>query len=228
MNNIKAYPWVSAVISGIVGLLVGVIISNYVSYFPYSHESIKWGDVFWLGADIGVIVAWIVVIWLSIEAGAEEGIFTRIFEGVMGFFIYSILGIIIGGIIALIIVALAPIFLGIALAIVAGILLSIANGKIVKFSDLGDYDDFHFILLSVSIIIGVILSAIGWGLGEEIFINIFFIPIIATIGYEIGKTLSKMEEKRVEEKRKLDIYKGKIEQWKRESYNVSELEEMLK
>lgn len=53
---------------------------------------------------------------------------------------------------------------------------------------------------------------------------LFIVPLLAFIGYGIGK----IAEKRAEEKEKLEVYKTKIEQWKTEGYDVSELEEILK
>lgn len=164
MDKVEAYPWIGAIIGGLIGLLVVIIASNSISYFPYSLKGIDRGEVFWSGAGLGVIVAWIVVIVLSIEAGADEGIGVGIFTGVVGFFIGSIGGLIIGGIIGLIIVAIAPVVLGMVLGAITGIIVGIASGDIVNLNDLWDNDDVLFFLMPFSTVPGGILFGIAWGL----------------------------------------------------------------
>jgi len=126
------------------------------------------------------------------------------------------------------------------LGAVAGVMIGIARCNLGEFGELG----VNYAIIGA--VIGAIISGIGWGLESEFIVNIIFIPIFAFAGYGIGKLIKEKEEKReaikrrreeygrkrmrkeYEQKKKLGEYKSKIEQWKREGYDVSELEEMLK
>jgi hypothetical protein len=211
MDKKGAYPWISAVIGGLVGLLVLIIASNSISYFPYSTDGVDWAEVFGLGAGIGVLLAWLGAIVAGLMAGADEGIFAGIFAGVLSFFFGSIGGLIIGGIMGLIIVAIAPIFLGIALGAVTGIVVGIARGDIVDLSDFKD-DDFLYLLMPFSTVPSAILCAIAWWLESELIANIIFVPMFAGIGYVIGKV---MGETATEREKILEDTEHRITQVKR-------------
>lgn len=223
MNKIKAYPWIGVIIGGIIGLLVNIIISSYVSYFPYSCKdiSMSWGEVFWLSAKIGLIVAWIAVIVATISVSKD---IADVLEGVMWFFIWSILAPIIGGIIGLIIAAIAPIILGMVLGAVIVAIVVFACGDI-------DNEVVAFLIIWIPPITGGILFGIGWGLGSEFIANIIFVPMFGGIGYIVGKPIGKRADEKdkrtLEHERKMKEYKAKVDQWNREGYDVSELEEML-
>jgi len=76
----------------------------------------------------------------------------------------------------------------------------------------------HWIWTPLAWVIGFICGCfIPW--------QYFIILPLASVGYVIGKPISKRAEKRAEEKKKLDIYKAKIEQWEWEGYEVSEWRE---
>ena len=191
----EAYPWIGIVIGGIVGLLATIIISDSISYFPYSTEGVDWVEVFAVSAFISLPVAWVVVIVISIKVGTDEGIVAGILSGVWGFFIGSIGGYIIGGIMGLIIVAIAPIFLDIALGAVTGIVICIARGYIEKIEDVWDLDK-SFFLPVISVIAAIGCGIIAWGLGSEFIANIIIIPMFGSIGYVIGKEMGKTATER--------------------------------
>jgi len=218
----EMYPWIGALVSGLVGLLVAMIASSCISYFPYSLEDMDWRVVFESSGTIGVLIAWIVVLYLSIEAGTDEGIGAGIGVGVIGFFIGIIGGYIIGGIIGLIIAPIAPIILGIVLGAAAGVIVGIAMGGIRNFDDIfGDG-----ILLTPGVIIGIILSGVAWGLNNEFLINILFVPIATAVGYIVGKFFERKEEERLEYEKRMRKRKAKIEQWKMK-YVVSDEKKLL-
>ena len=201
MNKAEAYPCIGVMGGGIAGLFVVIAISDYISYFPYSPGDIDWG-IYGLCGFIGMIIG--AIMGATLLTGWER--VAGFFGGLWG-------GCALGAILGLIIAAIAPVVLGIVLGAIAGVMVGIAIGKLDKDSDL--------LFLTIGAVIGAILSSIGWGLENEFLVNIIFIPIFASIGYVTGKSIG-------ERFAKIEIFKAKVEQWEREGYDVSELEEMLK
>jgi len=93
-------------------------------------------------------------------------------------------------------------------------------------------------------IVGAILGLIPWfnvlfyitwgvlwrvGLEEGYFgwiaLPLFVIPIFLPSGYGIGKTIGRIAERGIEEKEKLEVYKTKLDKWKREGYDISDFRE---
>jgi len=199
------YPWIGALAGGIIGLLLAILVSYYLNYFPYSLGGIDWGGVFWLGSKIGFFVIGLIGSIFFLQESIP-----RVRDVFFFFVISGIGGIIIGGIIALIIVAALPVFFGILLGASAGFLIGIAvdlikNNEVVFEDYIGN--------LVIGGIVGMVLSAASWLYGDEFLINVLLIPITAAAGLVAGEFFERREEERLEYERQLRERKAKIEQW---------------
>ena len=229
MNKEAAYPWIFAITGGLIGLII--LITTTLNYNFFILNTIVFGITF------GCIYGWV------IEQSKRAIIIGGFVGGLLGLHPMPFFSFVFGG--AYVAtwyysggghsIAESPepwkYFLFCEITSVMMWLFMMCIGA---FADWEEVVGFFVFLIIVGIIPGInmfISFGIGAGFAEACGYELgimappfFVIPLLAFIGYGIGK----IAEKRVKEKKKLGDYKSKIEQWKREGYDVSELEEMLK
>lgn len=246
MNKEGAYPWIGAVIGGITGILLSIIIPS--SDFYIRLNSILFGTI--IGCFYGSIYNWI-------TEEKRTKITAIIIAGIVGslFGLHPVSLCIFGfaGAYAVVTFIVLPsdkelthrlITYLLSCAILGAILglfsvfyppFDILTGKTIDappdpvvgaiaYAILGLIPLFN---IGMGLVCGI---STGQGIAKSIVFAhpLFVIPLFAFIGYVIGKPIMEIAEKRLEEKKKLEVYKTKIERWKKEGYDVSELEEMLK
>lgn len=215
MNKAKVYPWIGVAIGVTAGMVVGLPLACVESHDP-GYGLIILNSVM-LGIVIGSILEliakdiyfcsyFILFIFVGIETLDEAynwgwgEVAATIFIGVLGFIFLSL-----------------PLWIALDKYVAnkckncecIGTLLGACNGLICS-----------LILINA--------SEVGYYIEHFEYHPIFIILIFPAIGYGIGRIIERKAGKRLEYVEKINEYKTKIEQWKSEGYDVSELEEMLK
>lgn len=186
-DNSRLCPWLGALAGAIAGVLIATVVSDHISYVPYSLKNIDWGAVVGVGAGGGCLAGMFAGIVLGLWAAKESGgvlpiILTGIFSLPVGWLIGGVVGALVGLIAAPIIVLLVPILLGVVCGGSGGCLLGVAVHHL---KNRDDEDE----LIAGSVlggIAGAVLSGIGWGYANRFVANIVFLPVFAWAGYGLG------------------------------------------
>lgn len=217
MDEVGAYPGIGAVIGGFAGLVVYILVCNYIGIFSFSPIDVGW-NVF-VGICVGGIAGYFLVAVVTDEIGSEIGV-------ILG----GILGALVGGYIGYYIAsAIMASSLGIILGVVTGIVVYCILEEYYRVVVMGGTNPIIYILWGnevlcpiIGAVIGGIIYWIGWKLESEFIANIILIPIFVFIGYALGGLSNRKEIQ------KINDYKSHINFWKRCGYDLSGLEEVMK
>ena len=237
MNKAEAYPWIGVAIGIIAGILLSVIVrphSNYILLNTivfgitfgciYGYAIEKSNRAILIGGIVGCLFGLHPAPFFAFAFGGAFVVLHTlpdlIFKNTtwLGLLVIAIIGEIMG------------LFSVIILSSI-GYYFTHTSGPLIDTSDLRIV---AFLVLAaipyLNIIYGISVGgAFGICFGRYLLpILLFPVPLLAFAGYGIGKIMNEKAFKRVERERKIREYKSKMEQWKREGYDVSELEEVLK
>ena len=251
MNKVNVYPWIFAVVFGVVGVMVCALMGSYYENLasnaiwtrpPYiggwhpNDVANLFGNIGFISFTTIIAMCFSFIPWEIEEDGIkrEEGmplLFAFLFGFIGSVFIWTLIILAITGL------PLNGISFSSLLGVISGATISGVNKKSIRFS--------------------IIVSGIFWAIIGGIFYNNGFIvslPIVlafTSIGYTIGVPLKEKVERRVEIKRREELerkwrireeerrrleyerrikeVKAKYEQYKQEGYKPdSDLDEMLK
>lgn len=243
MNKAKIYPWIFAVVFGVVGMIVCMKVGQI-----YDGLSIKasWrfgdksvmatNDVATIFDILGLLSSFIM--FFSITMLFMKAFDSDIAYSILGSFIVGFIsGLIFFAIIILLFcknsINVAGTSFGLFIGVITGLIIGIGARSILKLLN-------SIIICSIlGIIIGRIFCSNGLIVCSPL------LPAFASVGYAIGNPIAeKVEQKaermrreelererirREEERRRLEYvqkireYKSKVEQWEREGYDVSKL-----
>jgi len=231
MNKAKIYPWIFAVVFGIVGVIVCALIGYFYANFagnavwtgaPYTggwHNPNDVANIFFYIGTISFTVLCTAIIIVIL--GDDNWPIALLFGPFGTVFVWFLMCAAIAD------SPLNGISFSSLIGVFSGAIISILNKKSVSLG------------IAVTGIFGAIIGGIFYNNG--FIVSLPIVPAFASIGYAIGIPLKEKAEikrreelereriRREEERRRLEYeqkireYKSKVEQWEREGYDVSKL-----
>lgn len=246
MSKAEIYPWIFAVVFGIVGVIVCALIGYFYENFagnavwtagPYTggwHNPNNVANIFFYTGTISftVLCTAIIIVILGDDAWEMEG--KKVSTPVPIAALFGFFGTVFVWFLMCAAIADSPlngISFSSLIGVFSGAIISILNKKSVSWG------------IAVTGIFGVIIGGNFHEIG--FIVSLPVVPAFASIGYAVGNPIAEKAEQRAEtkgreklerkgrireeERRRLEYeqkirgYKSKVEQWEREGYDVSKL-----